>query len=313
MLELGWVTLSYTFILHPPADLFFQLQNRGYNDAPMHWHVSRASSWPIILPKDSTDAKPEGTCVPFVFDNKTGWVGFFIMNSPARGRGWGAALFREALEEFQRHGCEYVGLDAVAEQKKTYERRGFREVGMVRNMVRDGLGKSGMQGEVKIQGDGWDVVDIRSVGVESLVQCEERCTGFRRSRLWSKEGVFHRADDDAFGFAAQNKDGLNGLLLVRGCHLGFRFGPVYASTRDIATALSQAAMQKCSELNGDNMLAAEVSMENKGAVRLFEELGWKDAGVDYHRMWIDGKATPQLSKGGIGETHCWAIFDASEG
>ncbi|KAF2103656.1 hypothetical protein NA57DRAFT_69870 [Rhizodiscina lignyota] len=286
--------------------------NRAYNDAPMHWNVSRSTSWLVVTSKDSD--KPEGCVVPFVFDNRTAWVGFFIMNASARGKGWGAALFRQCLAEFKRMGCEYIGLDAVVEQKATYERRGFREVGMIKNMFRDGLGKVPIEDEIKTEGSGWKLVDIRSIEAGKLVDFEERCTGFRRSRLWSKEGMFHRVEDDTCGFAATDASGaLEGFVLVRVNHLGYRFGPIYASSRDIASALLRAAMKRTGELNKDGILVAEIFMDNPGSLKLFEELGWKDAGVDYHRMWIDAKATPQQSPGGNGERECWAVFDASEG
>lgn len=236
------------------------------------------------------------------------------MNASARGRGWGAALFRECLEEYKRHGCEYIGLDAVKEQKGTYERRGFRATGTIKVMMRDGLGKLPMEGDARMEGDGWKLEDLRSAKTEELVAFEERCTGFRRSRLWSREGLFHRAEDDTFGFAARGASGpLEGFVLVRVCEHGYRFGPIYASSEDVARALCRAAMKRTAALNREGSLVAEVNVENVKAVRLFEEQGWKDAGVDYHRMWIAAKATPQQSPGGIWEQECWATFDASEG
>lgn len=280
----------------------------------MHWNVSRSSKWLLVQSNSDAEAKPQGCVVPFIFDNKTAWVGFFIMNEAYRGYGWGAALFKEMLDEFKRHGCEYIGLDAVTAQKATYERRGFRETGMVGNVIHDGAGKAPLPGDVELQGDGWKLQDIRTIDPMKLVDLEERNTGFRRSRLWTQEGMWHRAEDDAFGFAATSPTlELEGFILVRACEHGYRFGPLHASSGQIATALLRAAMQKCGELNKDAMLTAEVYKSNEDALKMYEAQGWKDVGVDYHRMWIDAKATPQQSPGGTAEKCYWSIFDAAEG
>ena len=46
-------------------------------------------------------------------------------------------------------------------------------------------------------------------------------------------------------------------------------------------------------------LVAEVWCGNPDAEAVFEELGWKGVGVEYHRMWVDSKAPEQWMEGGL--------------
>jgi len=48
-------------------------------------------------------------------------------------------------------------------------------------------------------------------------------------------------------------------------------------------------------------------------VKVFEELGWKYAGVSYHRMWLNGKVPVEQQEGGEGTKGMYAIFDACAG
>ena len=60
-------------------------------------------------------------------------------------------------------------------------------------------------------------------------------------------------------------------------------------------------------------LVTEVWGGNADAVALFDELEWQPAGVEYYRMWTDGKATAQQSTGGAARSGVYAIFDAAVG
>ncbi|PNS20812.1 hypothetical protein CAC42_2743 [Sphaceloma murrayae] len=62
----------------------------------------------------------------------------FIVASSLRQQGFGAPLFRAALDDILTHDVKYCGLDAVAEQVQTYSRRGFVEApnGLIKCMTR---------------------------------------------------------------------------------------------------------------------------------------------------------------------------------
>jgi hypothetical protein len=254
----------------------------------------------------------EGCIVPFVFDNGTGWVGCFCMNAPMRGLGWGGALFSQCLAEFEKAGAKMVGLDGVAEQVQTYERRGFKTTNIVRLMVRKGIRDQPLEGGLEhVETDDERLVPLNEVPASVLVENDLAVTGFKRGKLWSREAMFDR--DDAWGLALVkegNKEQLEGWVLVRSCQHGYRFGPLYANSKENAKFLLHQAMYRLQASDGS--FIAEVWYSNVDAVAVFEESGWEWCNVDYHRMWLHGNVPGAQQAGGKAEKEMFAIFDAAQ-
>jgi hypothetical protein len=258
--------------------------------------------------------KPEGCIVPFVFSNGTGWVGFFCLNAPVRGHGWGGKLFQAGLDHFKKNGATVVGLDAVQEQVGTYSRRGFVEKARVRLMVRKGLKEQELAGGLEhVHGLKNRVTDLDHIPTRLLVASDLLHTGLERTKLWTKEAMFDR-DGTTFGLAIVKEDveeELEGWILVRNCDQGYRFGPLYSNTPENAEFLLRTAMRRLEAEDGS--LIAEVWQENKEAVKIFEDAGWTYAGLEYHRMWLDGRVPEAQQPGGKAEKEMFAVFDAGEG
>jgi hypothetical protein len=171
----------------------------------------------LVAPKDDPD-KPEGCVVPLVYANGTGFVGFFCINEPFRGNGWGNTLFQAGLDHFAAGGARVVGLDAVKEQVGTYERRGFVEKSRIRLMVREGLKDKPLEGGLEHPQQGLELFPLSRVPHEVLVKSDLEHSGFERRNLWTEDAMFSRPD--AFGFALVREgktDALEGWILVRSC------------------------------------------------------------------------------------------------
>jgi len=250
--------------------------------------------------------------VSFVFANGTGWVGFFCINEPMRGRGWGAKLFQAGLDNFKAGGATVVGLDAVQEQVGTYGRRGFVETDRIRLMVREGLGIEPLGEGLTRPNDGEELVPVDLIPHDILTKSDLEHSGLERPRLWTQDAMFGRPD--AFGFALVRegtKDQLEGWVLVRSCQHGFRFGPLYATSASRASLLLSTAMKRVEKEEGT--FIAEVWPQNPEAINVFEKAGWKYAGVDYHRMWLHGVVPKAQQPGGTASKQCFAVFDAAQG
>lgn len=287
--------------------------NRSAADGPMHFHAALdGQSWLLITPEK--EKTPQGCVVAFPYPNKTAWIGFFIMNESYRGQGLGGVLWRAMDKIWNLRGTEIIGLDGVQEQVKTYERRGFIDTARIPLMV--GSAEDFRKAAYTPGSDNKDgiVKDIKTVDRSALAQLDQALTGLDRSVYWSTSNVLSR--DDVFGYtysALSSPASITGFVLVRGCEEGHRIGPLYAPSPAIAADLLYLTMQHPSIANSSGSLIAELFGPNTESKAVFKSLGWKEVGIEYHRMWYKGKVPTPQNEGGRGIKGMFAIFDAGCG
>lgn len=280
--------------------------NRSRSDGPTHYHAALdGHSWLLIAPQDSSS--PQGCVLALPFPNGTGWIGFFLVSASHRGQGLGGALWRGMDAIWAQNGTSFMGLDGVEEQVPTYTRRGFVDVGRIVLMT---CSASALKDHPEVASDG-DVRDIREADREALRKLDEMHTGLDRGRYWVSSGLLDRAD--VFGFAHYFDSTLDGFVLVRECKEGHRVGPLFAPSAAVATQLLCLVMQHPAIAKSNGSLIVEVFGANAEARKVFEDLGWSDVGVEYHRMWYEGRVPEPQRDGGLGTTGMFAIFDAACG
>lgn len=286
-------------------------QNRHELDAQTHFTVAQnGQDWLLLIPAGTDE--PVGMVIGFKFPNRTGWVGFFIVDKNYQGKGWGGLLFKAMLDAYSEIGIQMVGLDAVKEQVKTYERRGFVEAAKIKIMTctpeKELATKYGGLELTK----GYKAIDIMEADMGAIADLDRMHTGLDRRVLWAKS-LFSRPD--AFGFAiiSTTTEELSGFILVRRCEHGHRFGPLFADSNAHASSLLQLAMSHPSVSESSGSLIAEVFGPNENSVDVFSHLGWQWTKMDYHRMWLNGRVPVEQQQGGRGQEGMFAIFDASEG
>ncbi|KAH0405459.1 hypothetical protein KCU89_g31, partial [Aureobasidium melanogenum] len=220
--------------------------NRWSDDLATYLKASRTNA--ILL--GDLDGTTIGHVLAAIYGNKTGWVGLFVVQSQYRGRLFGRSLLDAAMDQFRIHATAYVGLDSVAEQKSSYERRGFvaSPLGKIRSMSYKLSPSSSL---VTISGldsnlSELHLVDLREIPCEILSQSDYDHTGFERSDLWGI-GIQNRAD--FFGLAlakkgkAFDKESVHGWVAIRRASEGYRLGPVYAADAAASRTLIRAAIQ----------------------------------------------------------------------
>lgn len=311
-------------------------QNRSSYDLKTLIAATTSNGMLLLYPEGSTE--PQGHLMAAIYNNSTAWVALFVMTESQRGLGFGRVLFDACMAEFAARGIEHVGLDGVAQQKGTYERRAFVDspMGLLRNMSRDLVAKSPLPSVTDRVEAGCKVVDIKIVPLGLTVKSDLGITGFERQQLWTKDFL---ARPDVYGFAVVTElpvttvQQIEAWVVVRRCSLGFRIGPTYGQNVTAVKLALTAAMQKATpkliqdirldkesisdeseeEIADKAELYAEVWGGNAKAVALFEELGWKLAGVDHHRMWLNNNPTKEQRTGGVAHKCMFSIFDAAIG
>ncbi|KAF1994988.1 hypothetical protein P154DRAFT_624325 [Amniculicola lignicola CBS 123094] len=284
--------------------------NRNYDDAQTHFIVSRhGADWLIF--KSKSTSKTEGCIIAFVFPNKTGWIGLLLLNAPLRGQGYGRKIINVVEEGYNAIGMKVIGLDGVSEQVAHYQRRGFTEVGRIHIMARPSLVDKALDGgEQVLTETNATVVDIRSVDPTLLARSDLEHTGLDRSALWTQEALFNR--QDVYGYVLVSTPmppNVLGYILVRRCDQGHRFGPLYAEDIHQAQYLLNRAMSHVEKDEGS--MIAEIFGSNENGRKVFEDAGWSYTGMDYHRMWLGGRAPEEQREGGKGPRGMFAIFDAA--
>nr|POE72428.1 hypothetical protein CFP56_12301 [Quercus suber] len=300
--------------------------------------IGPSRSYGMILLIDKIKNVPVGHVGAIVHSNKIGWISAFVIDEAHRGKGLGRELFRAAMIDARDNDCRMIGLDAVAEQRGTYGRRGFIEsqLGTVHIMSRPLVVEKPIRDLTNRTGTG-HIVSLREVPQSLLVQHELKYTGLERGELWTDRHMFGRPDVAGYALVTkktpESVDDILAWALTRRCFEGFRIGPLYAQNEVSAKVVLEAVMETLTperirvtplpkdtlstgsdeELRNNATLGAEVWGGNADAVHLFETLGWLPVGMNFHRMWVDDKCTPAQGIGGNAQRGAFAMFDAGSG
>lgn len=217
-------------------DLRISTMSRNELDIAIDW--AAAEGWnPGLHDRDSYyAADPEGFLIGRVggepvatisvvrYDERFGFLGFYIVPPEHRGRGYGIALWRAGMQRLV--GCT-VGLDGVPAQQDNYRKSGFELAW--RNVRYEG------------RGGGDKVEDARIVPLVSLTLDE--LTEFERPFFPAQRTDFllaWLAQSDALALGCVEEGRLVGYGVIRACRNGYKIAPLHADRPDVAELLFNA-------------------------------------------------------------------------
>lgn len=157
------------------------------------------------------------------YGDSFGFIGFYICKREYRTRGFGHQIWAQAMSHL---GPRLIGLDAVNEQTASYAEHGFKSI--YRNIRQTGISLCDAPMDPRIAPLGH--------GVFSAVNSYDR-RFFPAQRedflkIWTAPMLETRR-----GFAFIEDGDVRGYGVLRGCHEGFKIGPLFADTPDIADTL----------------------------------------------------------------------------
>jgi GNAT superfamily N-acetyltransferase len=162
------------------------------------------------------------------YDDGFAFLGFYIARPELRGRGFGYATWRAALE---LAGDRAVGLDGVVAQQDNYAREGFR---LAHRNVRYG-GAPDLRG-LSPRPPGLEVVAAAEVAWDDLVAYDRRCFQSPRPAFLAP---WCRAEGHVARAAVRGGE-LCGYAVLRACREGAKIGPLFADDAAVAEALVAA-------------------------------------------------------------------------
>ncbi len=213
-------------------------------------------------------ADPEGFLIGYLGDEPIatisavkygatfGFIGFYIVAEAYRGQGYGIQIWNAALEHLKGRN---IGLDGVVAQQENYRKSGF-------TLAYSNIRYEGITGTAAPHHD--QVVTLASLPFESIDSYDQPFFPEVRSTLiqsWISQPESH-----ALGFMQDEK--LAGYGVIRRCRSGYKIGPLFANTADIAETLFLALQAK---VDAQEPLFLDVPEVNAAAVALAQRHAMK--------------------------------------
>jgi GNAT superfamily N-acetyltransferase len=187
-----------------------------------------------------------------------GFLGFYIVKPEYRGHGYGLRLWNEGLKYLEGRD---VGLDGVPAQEANYTRWCFRLAD--RNTRYEGTARAAetFAGDTRVV----PLADIPFTEVQAYDDAVMPAPRHEFLRVWVKQ-------PDAVALGATQNGNLAGYTVLRPCRAGYKFGPLFADTTDVAEALYRAAAGRLPE---GTPIYLDVPGRNPAAKALAERYGMK--------------------------------------
>ncbi|EJK78144.1 acetyltransferase [Rhizobium sp. AP16] len=219
--------------------------NPGVDDAPAFWEADPSGFFVGAIGE-----VPVG-CISLVrYGESFAFLGLYMVHPEFRGKGYGKALWNKVMTFA---GNRTVGLDGVVGQQENYRSHGFEAA--YRTLRYGGVAK------VPDIDKAVEVVPVTRGRLEALLRYDAGIfPGLRYSFLTAWCGAPERRKS----FMVGSGDRIRGYGTIRRCFEGFKVGPLFANSPDVAAALLATLL---SEAKG-RPVYLDVPVENAEAIRL---------------------------------------------
>ena len=221
--------------------------NPGLNDADCYFAADPEGFFVGFL-----DDEPIATISAINYHDVFGFIGFYIVKPDYRGKGYGIQIWNAALKRLE--GLN-IGLDGVVEQQENYKKSGF-------NLAYRNIRFAGVGGGSTPQNA--DIVDLNAVPFEIIDAYEQAFFPVNRSNF--NKAWLSQPQCDAFGIMNNGK--LAGYGVIRKCQNGFKIGPLFADSPELAESLFLALKSKAS---ASDVIFLDTPEINQAAVALAQK------------------------------------------
>ena len=200
-------------------------------------------------------------CISAVrYGDQFGFMGFYIVDPPYRGQGYGIQMWQSALDHLQ--GVSSIGLDGVVAQQDNYRKSGFLVAH--RNMRFEGRLPISKPGPILRPEE--RLVPILEVPTDVMLEFD--ALHFPISRPTFLEGWLRQPEHH--GLAIMRGHEIFAYGIVRPCAAGYKIGPLFADNQHQARNLVLAL---CQDLKDEAPIYLDPPAANTAAIDLAKELG----------------------------------------
>jgi len=171
------------------------------------------------------DRQPVAAISAARYGTHFGFIGFYIVKPGYRGQGHGWAIWQAAMQQLQGRT---VGLDGVVAQQENYQRSGFLLAH--RNIRYAGVGLAAAAGQSVATAR---LVSLGEIPFAAVLEYDRCC--FPAARESFLREWIAQPGTRALGAVAGER--LLGYGVLRPCRSGFKIGPLFADSPDIAEAI----------------------------------------------------------------------------
>lgn len=195
--------------------------------------------------------EPIATISAVRYGDTFGFLGFYIVKPEYREKGYGFQIWYAGLQHLT--GCN-IGLDGVLAQQTNYEKSGFKLA--YRNMRYEGVSGGSPPKDAAI-------VNLTTVPFDAIEHYDNPFFPDNRSRFL--KSWLNQPGSIALGILEEGK--LSGYGMVRVCRSGYKIGPLFADSPEIAESLFIALR---SGVKPGSPIFLDIPEINKNAVALAE-------------------------------------------
>lgn len=246
----------YTIRTMTPKEVVIAVEwaaSEGWNPG-LHDALCYAAADPNGFLMGTLNGEPIATISAIKYGETFGFLGFYIVKPEYRGKGFGIRIWNAGMHYLE--GCN-IGLDGVVAQQENYKKSGFKLA--YRNIRYQG-GGGGTPAENA------DIIELSTLPFAAVDAYDQPFFPDVRSEFintWIKQ-----PDSHALGITQNGQ--LAGYGVIRPCRTGYKIGPLFADSPELADTLYQALKSK---VEPSAAVFLDVPEVNKPAVELAERHG----------------------------------------
>jgi len=165
--------------------------------------------------------EPIATISAVRYGETFGFMGFYIVKPEYRGKGYGSQIWNAGLKYLEGRN---IGLDGVVEQQENYKKSGF-------NLAYRNIRYEGISGGHAPENS--EITKLSLLPFETVDSYDSSFFPANRSRF--TKSWIRQPEGNALGIMQDGK--LAGYGVIRKCRTGYKIGPVFANTSELAESL----------------------------------------------------------------------------